>query len=368
MRSREVGVSVSFSSFFLSGTPTADTGHPSQHACTVPVPVCRTLSNERRSAVRARPRRGRTAPRPDAMGAGASALELPAQLDKATAKKLAGSKFDEAKFNRAAAKNGKVSREDFLKAAGGTTKTALNKGGKKGTGSGKKGAGGLIAQAKAEAAASSSAEPPAAAAPPPAAPPAEAPAEAAPAPPPVPAVVGEVKVRYSHYCKPFKVVDGVLQFRAIDEEYCISFVYKGAFVAYLLPEAAGSGRVPKLVEGAPSILPDGGRFSRDVDEDGEPIVVGQFSGVALADDDDVPRTYQLFVEEDEAAELAARGGAAVTTYRGTDAADIRGATSASQALTAELKTLSTEELKGQSERYKALVEARDLEDCLFGAG
>ena len=32
---------------------------------------------------------------------------------------------------------------------------------------------------------------------------------------------------------------------------------------------------------------------------------------------------------------------------------------------AELKALSTGELRGQSERYKALKEARDLEDVLF---
>ena len=96
------------------------------------------------------------------MGAGASAMDaLPTQLDKTTAKKLAGSKFDEAKFNRCQ-RNGKVSREDFLKVAGSTSKLAASakrptdmlKGDKKG--GGKKG--GLLVQAKAEAASSSSAE------------------------------------------------------------------------------------------------------------------------------------------------------------------------------------------------------------------
>ena len=41
---------------------------------------------------------------------------------------------------------------------------------------------------------------------------------------------------------------------------------------------------------------------------------------------------------------------------------------ASAALTAELKSLSTAELREQSDRYKALLEARDLEDVMFGAG
>ena len=35
------------------------------------------------------------------------------------------------------------------------------------------------------------------------------------------------------------------------------------------------------------------------------------------------------------------------------------------ALTDELKSLSADELRSQSDRYKALLEARELEDCLF---
>ena len=56
------------------------------------------------------------------MGAGSSALAgatLPPTLDKVTAQQLAGDKFDESKFD-AAAKDGAVSREAFLKAAGAT--------------------------------------------------------------------------------------------------------------------------------------------------------------------------------------------------------------------------------------------------------
>lgn len=315
------------------------------------------------------------------MGAAASLEALPATIDKATAKNLAGSQFDENRFHRAANTSGKVSKEDFLKAAAGTTKaagTSRSAGAKKAEDvlkkkntAGKK-ASGMLVRAKDTAKASSSAPEPAAEAPAAAAPAkasssasepaAEAPVAAAPAPEPI---VGEVRVRYNHYCKPFPVVDGVLQFRRIDEEYCISFVFKGGFVPRLVPEESGGGRVPKLVDGAPSHLPDGGRLTRDVDDEGDPIILGSFSGIALADADCATRTYQLFVDEDEAAELAARGGAAPTTYRGADAGELSGPTRASQALTAELKTLSTEELKSGSDRYKALVEARDLEDCLY---
>ena len=50
------------------------------------------------------------------MGAGASAL-VPAKLDKATARDLAGARFDENKFDAAAGEDGFVSREVFLEAA-----------------------------------------------------------------------------------------------------------------------------------------------------------------------------------------------------------------------------------------------------------
>ena len=82
-------------------------------------------------------------------------------------------------------------------------------------------------------------------------------------------MIGEVKVRYSHYCKPFKVVDGQLDWRAIDEEYCISFVFKGSFWPKLMPEAAGNSRVPKLEEGAEPIFPAGDGLRKSVDDEGE---------------------------------------------------------------------------------------------------
>ena len=59
------------------------------------------------------------------------------------------------------------------------------------------------------------------------------------------------------------------------------------------------------------------------------------------------------------------GGAARTGYQRADVDGLSGTTRASAALTAELKGLSVEELRGQSDKYKALLEARDLEDVLF---
>jgi hypothetical protein len=312
------------------------------------------------------------------MGAGASALDaLPAQLDEKDAKKFAGDKFNKAAFDKAA-KNGKVSRDAFLKAAapngapakggkapaktGSKAPAGLKKGAAGGGGKGRAGGSGLIAKAKeaaaesSPAAASSSEEP--------AAPPAPA-----PAPPPHEPVVGKVRVRYSHYCKEFRVVDAVLDFGLVDEEYCISFVFKGAFAPRLLPEVCGgSERTPQLVDGATAITPDG-PLRRETDEEGDTHIVGTLSGLQLVDEGTGQQmTYQLFVDEDEVAEDAARGGAARTGYQRADADGLSGATRASAGLTAELKGLSVDELRGQSDKYKALLEARDLEDVLYGAG
>ena len=61
------------------------------------------------------------------------------------------------------------------------------------------------------------------------------------------------------------------------------------------------------------------------------------------------------------------GGAPPSGYRAAETAAL-GPNRASAALTAELKNLSVDELRDGSDRYKALLEARDLEDCLYGSG
>jgi hypothetical protein len=44
-----------------------------------------------------------------------------------------------------------------------------------------------------------------------------------------PAQTGEVMVRYNHYKKTFKIAEGVLDWNDVNEEYALSFVFKGAF-------------------------------------------------------------------------------------------------------------------------------------------
>ena len=145
-------------------------------------------------------------------------------------------------------------------------------------------------------------------------------------------VVSSVRVRYNHYNQQFQLVDGTLQWSDVDEDYCISYVFKGTFRPRLLD--ASRAYFERDAAGCFATLHDGGE-------------------------------YTLVVEEDEAAEAAATA-ANPRRAAGVRAAEpVTGVNAASSRLTAELKTLSVEELAGQSDRYRALKEARDLEDVLY---
>ncbi|KAL1524850.1 hypothetical protein AB1Y20_019730 [Prymnesium parvum] len=193
---------------------------------------------------------------------------------------------------------------------------------------------------KARPAGRASAEP--RAAPPVAEPPAAQPsAEEAPTPPlPLEEKRQEaaVRVKYNHYNKEFALGEGgKLAWAAIDDEYCLSFVFKGSFGKTLVDTANGREFAP--------------------DESG--VFCGLSGGCQ----------YDLVVTEDAAAEAQARkaqGGS--KSYSASAAADVSGATAASQQLTRELKGLSVDEIRAGSDRYRALIEARDLEDVLYGSG
>ena len=91
----------------------------------------------------------------------------------------------------------------------------------------------------------------------------------------------------------------------------------------LAASSASCGRnviaTPQLVEGATAITSDG-PLRRETDEEGDTHIVGTLSGLQLVDGGTGQQmTYQLFVDEDEVAEDAARGGAARTGYQRADA-------------------------------------------------
>ena len=224
----------------------------------------------------------------------------------------------------------------------------------------------------AQAIAGSCSSPPAADPPLPADPPAPANDSSPPPPllpqtPPEP-VIGKVVVRYNHYTEVFSVSNGILEFEHVDRKYSLSFVFKGNFFVSLTADD---------VPGAEPHWPDGDGLKREMrkdpdgfdPEDMEELYCGTFSGLEVGSNGQ-PKSYLLNIGEDEAAEaafLAAKGGR--TGYRGPNAnGTVIGATSASSAITAELKAMSVDEIRGQSDRYKELLAARDAEDVLFGSG
>lgn len=143
---------------------------------------------------------------------------------------------------------------------------------------------------------------------------------------------GEVKVKYNHYNESFQVAKGAIRWADIDEAYAISFVFQGDFRKKLLD-------------------PEGHSLSERA---------GSFYGARS----DVQ--YELIVEEDEEAgvgnsELGC--GYQVSTAFGA----APGSSSRHNELTQQLKALSTDDLRAQTDEYKQLKEARDLEDVLYGA-
>jgi hypothetical protein len=186
---------------------------------------------------------------------------------------------------------------------------------------------------------------------------------AAEAPPPAPAPPPcAVRIKYNHYnevrctqqprsstrsrapatecrskivcrcaAQEFSAAGGRLSWEAIDEEFCISFAFRGNFERRL--RAPDGTAVEAGADGCFGELRDG-------------------------------CTYELDVVEDAAAEEAVRpaGGRTVGIAR---PAESGGPSSASSRLTSELKSLSLDDLRNQTDEYRALKEARDLEDVLF---
>ena len=120
---------------------------------------------------------------------------------------------------------------------------------------------------------------------------------AAPVPEPEPpANNGKVKVRYNHYNRDFDVVGGKLNWEHVDDEYAISFVFKGNWTCHLTHEAT-----------AEKILPDNGALRKEMRKDPDAFDpdeeeekwCGFFSGLTIADSDGKQKQYVLVVKEDE---------------------------------------------------------------------
>lgn len=81
-------------------------------------------------------------------------------------------------------------------------------------------------------------------------------------------VMGEVTVRYSHYKDKFSILDGVLMEQAVDQQYCLSFVFKGNYQFQLRLESDKQHYLSKAGGGWVG-LQDGKVYVIEVDEDPE---------------------------------------------------------------------------------------------------
>lgn len=184
---------------------------------------------------------------------------------------------------------------------------------------------------------------------------------------------GKVKVRFNHYNKEFPIYNGVLKWEDIDQEYYLSFAYKGNFIRELLelPKAESSDNVFK-------------RNAEIIYESNQDSVQADRSRIVYLDHDEHftyymscmdGKEYLLQVKEDpatptESSALNANKLQEITTLNqkisGTDAGKHGTANRAFHLITDELKTLAPNAL--QTDHAKDLLERRDLEDILYSNG
>jgi hypothetical protein len=153
--------------------------------------------------------------------------------------------------------------------------------------------------------------------------------------PPREPVIYQVMVKYNHYKEKFLVTDGVLKEEDIDEQYCLSFVFKGNYALQIREEKDPERRyLPKQ--------PDGIKKAWIGVEEG--------------------KVYVLEVDEDAEIEAERKKNAKPIEFFKPDKLKENGRING---ITAQLKGMSLNELKEKGDKYKELIEARDLEDILY---
>lgn len=169
-------------------------------------------------------------------------------------------------------------------------------------------------------------------------------------------------------------MDGCISALTIDETYCFHAAFKGDFRLHLVPLTPGGQRAKEVVSNTAPIPKsqsplEGGEVEEA--EEGVHLHPHACGGVVFADlvNESV---WKVLVEDDPRyapkgpptplfvsgrvgeMDVRVRGGGG---GQGKKAADL---------LTQELKDLDVEELRAGSERYKALLEAREVEAALYG--
>jgi hypothetical protein len=139
-------------------------------------------------------------------------------------------------------------------------------------------------------------------------------------------VLGSAKIIFNHYNQSFPIKDGVLDGNVVDDKYCFSFAYKGNFQLEL--------RHSETQE----LIPQPSRFL--------------FQGLKDGD------TYHIQVIPDPTLVTERKAGGIQFNKTPTTKKPV-------DHITEELKKMTVDQLMEKGERYQQLIEAREIESCLY---
>ncbi|KAJ3068222.1 antigen identified by monoclonal antibody Ki-67 [Podochytrium sp. JEL0797] len=148
-------------------------------------------------------------------------------------------------------------------------------------------------------------------------------------------VMGAVQILYNHYHEKFPIRNGILSGADVDEKYAFSFVFKGNF-QILLRHAETNEVIPKI---------ESSRWDFENLVDGNSYLV----------------EIELDPEEEKRLESRAPGSYGYKANSST----IKSGNTASDLITKELKGMTQEQLMEKGDRYRELIEARELENALY---
>ena len=155
-------------------------------------------------------------------------------------------------------------------------------------------------------------------------------------------------VRFNHYKKEFPLHNRVLKWIDVDEEYAMSYVYRGDYKRHIYQKREVDKTEPE----------DGRQYEKS---DGQYFLLDSFSPDNME--------YWLEVIEDEEAGcgiegLTVREGPIIASQgRQEHVGDVKSGNFAMNEITEQLKAMDVKDL--HNEEAKRLREARDIEDILY---
>ena len=171
--------------------------------------------------------------------------------------------------------------------------------------------------------------------------------------PPEP-IPGTITVLYNHYNTRFPISDSVLDAALINEKYAFEFVFKGDYqLVFTLEEDVHVNTTDE---------------NNDTDNSSKSTSIQKLERFKFTGFQD-GKTYRVAVELDpeEEKRLNTRepGTYGIKHYSNNNNSNSKKTTN-SDLITRELQGMSLAQLEEKGERYKELIEARELEDVLYG--